>query len=636
MVPHQERAALGRAARHTVSPLGPPRTEDRTGDVLSGVTVEGTAATLPEAVCRRHLLDLGAALENPDAGPLRTGPDDPLTLDLSWGPPGPGRPRDEVTVQAAAGLMLLHGRRTEDGPRRLGVDYASVAAGVVATQGMLAGLLARARGRRVTTVSTSVLESALLTVSHYLAMDTAEDESYETPPPVQGTPPPFHSREGTAFELECLDPRVWKRWWELLGVSAGTAGRGWLPYVRRYADATAPLPAELHEATRARPLSELAETARETGAGLCPLRGSAERRAELGLQGDTRIGAPWRITPLGRGAAALPLERELPLAGLRVVEAGRRIQGPLAGNMLRLLGAEVVRLEPVGGDLLRGMPPIAVDCSAGFLAINRDKRVVEADLSTPAGRDLALELVADADVLLHNWAPGKAAQLRLETGDLAAVNPGLVYAWASGWADVPVPGDLPGTDFLAQAHSGLAEALHPAGEQPAVSLVTLLDVLGGLVAAEGVLAALLARQRTGRGQRVDSSLLSAAAVLQTDVLESGGGAAHWGPLDRPLPTGAGHLMLPKGTREADLFAAVATAQGAAGSSGEGEGAGGLPVRYGRLADRPASAWVPLLDAAGIPAVEVCSDLAALPADQGLAELFHQRGAAFLDAPWRFR
>ena len=228
-----------------------------------------------------------------------------------------------------------------------------------------------------------------------------------------------------------------------------------------------------------------------------------------------RFGAPWRFTPTAPAEplAAMPAGG-LPLHGLRVVEAGRRIQGPLAGHVLRLLGAEVVRVEPAGGDPLRGMPPMVGDCSARFLALNRGKRIVEVDLRSAAGRATVRDLVDTADVFLHNWAPGKAAELGLDSGDFVARNPRLVYAYASGWGDARGPDAPPGTDFIAQAYAGLGEQLRPTGQPPAGSLMTLLDVLGGLVCAEGVLAALVARQRQRRGQRVETSLLSAAGVLQ--------------------------------------------------------------------------------------------------------------------------
>ncbi|MFD0488985.1 CoA transferase [Saccharopolyspora spinosporotrichia] len=175
---------------------------------------------------------------------------------------------------------------------------------------------------------------------------------------------------------------------------------------------------------------------------------------------------------------------ELPLAGMRIVESSRRVQGPMATRLLSLLGAEIIRIEPPGGDPLRGIPPMAGDVSARFVALNHAKRIVEIDIKDPAGQRSVLELVRDADVFLHNWAPGKAAQFGLDAEHMHEVNPRLVYAYASGWGSAL--GERPplGTDFMVQAHAGVADAVTPDGEDRHPSLMTLLDVLGGFVAAE--------------------------------------------------------------------------------------------------------------------------------------------------------
>ncbi|TDC46670.1 carnitine dehydratase, partial [Actinomadura sp. KC345] len=204
---------------------------------------------------------------------------------------------------------------------------------------------------------------------------------------------------------------------------------------------------------------------------------------------------------------------DTPLAGVRVVESTNRVQGPLAGHLLHLLGAEIVRLEPPGGDPMRGVPPLAGDCSARFLALNRGKGAVEADLKTGAGREAALRLLASSDVFLQNWPPGRASLFELDAGDLAAVRPGLVYAHAGGWADVhPAPQPM-GTDYLVQAYTGVAAALAADGQAPAPTLMTITDVLGALIGAEGTVAGLLARARGGTGVRVETGLVDAARLL---------------------------------------------------------------------------------------------------------------------------
>ncbi|WP_447008223.1 CoA transferase [Saccharothrix isguenensis] len=192
----------------------------------------------------------------------------------------------------------------------------------------------------------------------------------------------------------------------------------------------------------------------------------------------------------------------LPLSGLVVVESCRRVQGPLAGHLLWQLGASVVRVEPPGGDPLRGVPPMSGDVSARFHALNRGKRVVEADLGTVAGRRRLLELASGADVFLHNWAPGKATAWGLTAREVARARPGIVYAHASGWGDALGPRPPLGTDFVVQAHAGVPP-----------SLMTIVDVFGGVVCARGVVEAVGRRIRSGVGQSVASSLLSAASRL---------------------------------------------------------------------------------------------------------------------------
>lgn len=444
----------------------------------------------------------------PPAGPPPAGPpsaDPAVRCGIDWAGPVDLPVQDEAAVQAACGIMQVHGRRS-GAPAALCINYASATAGVLAAQGVLAVLLAQQRGMNLRRVTTSVTQAALLAVSQYLAAATAADEWGETHLPGG---PPFTSADGARFEIEALDAEGWRRFWTSLGADPAAVADGWRPFQHRYATATCPLPRDLHQAAAARSFAAVSVAATDAGISVLQVRERVEYTADL---------PPWRITPLRGPAQAAPSPGpdqigSLPLAGLVVVESCRRVQGPLAGHLLRLLGAQVTRIEPPGGDPLRGVPPMVGDCSARFLALNRGKQVIELDLSSAPGRRAVRELVADADVFLHNWAPHKADQWNLDAEHLCELRPGLVYAGASGWGKALGPAPPLGTDFLVQAHSGLAALVVPDGEPPAPSLMTLTDVLGGAICAQGVLAGLVARARTGRGQRVDSSLLSAAAVL---------------------------------------------------------------------------------------------------------------------------
>lgn len=424
---------------------------------------------------------------------------------IDWAGPVDLPVQDEADVQAACGIMQVHGRRS-GGPAALCIDYASATAGVLAAQGVLAVSLAQQRGMNLHHVDTSVTQAALLAVSQYLAAATAPDDWVE--PHLPGGPP-FTSADGVRFEIEALDAAGWQRFWTLLGADPVAVARGWRPFQHRYATATCPLPHDLHQATAAHSFVATSAAATEADISIVAVRDRVECPVDL---------PPWRITPLRSPPPRAPSPGPshvgaLPLAGLGVVESCRRLQGPLAGHLLWLLGAQVTRIEPPGGDPLRGVPPMVGDCSARFLTLNRGKQVVELDLKSALGRRALRELVADADVFLHNWAPGKANQWDLDAEHLCAVRPGLVYAWASGWGDALGPAPPLGTDFMVQAQSGLAALVVPDGAPPAPSLMTLTDVLGGAICAQGVLGGLLALAHTGRSQRVDSSLLSAATVM---------------------------------------------------------------------------------------------------------------------------
>ncbi|MBP2702945.1 CoA transferase [Microbispora sp. RL4-1S] len=617
-----------------------------TATVLTGYTVAGAPRTLAEATCLRHLTDLGAtATRHPSrhpGTPMEVAAPDGTTLGVraDWAGPVADGPVDEVTVQARCGLMAVHGRREGLGPRRIGLDYAATAAGVLAATGVLAVLVGRAYGHEGgTVVETSATEAALLTVSHYLAAATAAAQAgdddglalLQRALLTEGEPPPFTSADGVLFELECIDADAWRRMWEALGVTAAIAGRCWLTFDLRFPRAEGPLPPELHAAARSRPLAEIAAIAAEAGVSLCRLRSAAERLEELGLREHGRVGPPWTIVPheILPSAAHPPRTHRTnagagPLTGLRVVELGRRIQGPVAGMVLRRLGADVVRIEPPGGEPHRSFPPLIDGCSAPFLAVNGGKEVVQADLRTPRGRDAVRELISGADAFLHNLAPGRADDLGLGAAASAAMNPRLVWAVASAWGDAREPAALHGTDYIVQAYAGLGEQLRPDDERPVPSLMTLLDFLGGLTVAEGVVAALAARTSDGRGRRVESGLLAAAGVLQAPALEDlaaereigrRNGRPIWTELDRPLPTAHGFLALPAGT-PADRFRRTVPSIEA-------------------LTTRPADDWVKLLRQSGIDAVTVCEDLADLPADSGLSELLHGTRAAFTRNPWRF-
>ncbi|WP_030763069.1 CoA transferase [Streptomyces sp. NRRL F-2664] len=578
------------------------------------------------SVVTDHLRLLGARTDRPvhvdvpTAGTtLGGGGFEAVHATATWADPASGL-ADEATVQAATGIMAVHGRR-DGSPRGLAVDYAATATGVLAVQGLLANLVGQARGAAAAHVTTGADRAGLLAVSQYLAAAGADEgEAADIAP----GGPPFTSADGVVFELETLDPGAWAAFWKALEAPADALRAGWRPFQFRYATACAPLPAALHTTARSHAWDRIRRAAATSGAEVCALRSLADRAAEHDGA------APWSLTPLPGGrtvrtgpdrapqqAAGGPPDGRLlparPLDGLTVLEAGRRIQAPLAAHLLGLLGADVIRIEPPGGDPLRGMPPTCSGTSARWLALNRGKRAVEIDIKSAADRGRLRDLAAHADVFLHNWAPGKAAALGLDADDLAQVNPALVHAYTSGWAgridDAPM-----GTDFMVQARTGVGEAARPDGETPAPSLMTLLDVLGGLLGAEAVLAGLLLRARTGRGVRVDSSLLGAADTLTGPALRR----AARGRSPR-RPAGFRH---PLATADGWIAPADADARAAAGHD-----LGGLPTQ--RALDR--------LRERGLTAAAVTTDLSDLHHDPRFAGSIVRdaHGAPAVPDPWSF-
>ncbi|GAA2360582.1 hypothetical protein GCM10009854_44610 [Saccharopolyspora halophila] len=513
-----------------------------------------------------------------------------VRCEIDWAGPVELPLADETAVQAACGIMHVHGRASGT-PQRLGLDYASTVAGVLAAQGALAGSLARARGARIDSARTSVAQSALLIVGQYLAVATSDDEWAESWEP--GGRPPFRSREGIRFELETLRPEGWQRFWQQLGADPADIATGWLPFQQRFATAAARLPERLHTRLRQLCYAEIARAAEESGVSALPVRDDPAQPVEV--PACTFLDLPGSATARSWTGGG-------PLDGIVVVESTRRIQGPMAGHVLGMLGAEVIRVEPPGGDPMRGVPPMSGECSARFRALNDGKRVEELDLKSAAGRRELRELVAGADAFVHNWAPGRAERSGLDADDLARTRPGLVYAWSSGWAPLDWPYPPLGTDFLVQAHSGIAAAAYPQQEPPAPSLLTVTDILGGLVCATGVLGALLRRERTGLGARVDSSLYSAAGVLPRPDRRRARA-----PRDRPLATADGYLALSESP--------------------------GLDPAL--LREDTTENWRNRLAERGIHATPVCVDLRELAADPRVGKALHHSTHVAPTPAWEF-
>jgi crotonobetainyl-CoA:carnitine CoA-transferase CaiB-like acyl-CoA transferase len=203
-----------------------------------------------------------------------------------------------------------------------------------------------------------------------------------------------------------------------------------------------------------------------------------------------------------------------PLAGIRVVEAATLFAAPLAGMVLGDFGAEVIKIEhPTRVDAARGHGPSKDGSGLWFKTLARNKRLVTLDLSAPEGAELFLRLVERSDVVLENFRPGTLERWGLGWEELSAVNPRLVLARISGFGQTGPYAKRPGFGTLAEAMSGFASLNGEPDGPPLLPPLALADGVAGLATAFSILAALRAREQTGRGQIVDTSLVEPLLAL---------------------------------------------------------------------------------------------------------------------------
>lgn len=309
-----------------------------------------------------------------------------------------------------------------------------------------------------------------------------------------------------------------------------------------------------------------------------------------------------------------------PLAGVRVLDLTRVLAGPYATMLLGDAGAEVVKVEPPQGDETRQWgPPWAGGESAYYLCINRNKRSIALDLAKPGGLTILRRLASQSDVLIENYKHGTMERWGLGYEEvLRAENPGLIYASITGFGSTGPYAHLPGYDTVMEAMGGLMSITgEPEGEPVKVG-VAIVDIVTGCLAAWGISTALAERARTGRGRRVELSLLDSALSLLINQASSfliGGnvpkryGNAH--PTIVPyqtFPTAEGPLMV--ATANDRQFARFCEVIGLPGLPGEERFRTNrqrvvhreelLPIIEGALAARTAAEWNDLCWEAGVP------------------------------------
>jgi crotonobetainyl-CoA:carnitine CoA-transferase CaiB-like acyl-CoA transferase len=223
--------------------------------------------------------------------------------------------------------------------------------------------------------------------------------------------------------------------------------------------------------------------------------------------------SPSPLPPAGEDSSKTD-EAALPLAGLRVIEFTHMVMGPTCGMILADLGAEVIKIEPPGGDKTRKLPGLGIGF---FRSFNRNKKSVVLDINSPEGHATVLELIGQCDVMLENFRPGLMTKLGLDYAALSQRFPRLIYVSHKGFLPGPYEHRL-ALDEVVQMMGGLSYMTGPKG-RPLRAGTSVNDIMGGMFGAIGVLAALRERDRTGRGQEVQSALFENCAFLSAQHIQ---------------------------------------------------------------------------------------------------------------------
>ncbi len=204
-----------------------------------------------------------------------------------------------------------------------------------------------------------------------------------------------------------------------------------------------------------------------------------------------------------------------PLTGVKVLDFTRALSGPFCTTLLADLGADVIKVEGLDGDMIRLWGPFVGEISLYHLGVNRNKRSVSVDLRTSEGKDLILRLAKSSDVLVENFRPGVLAKLGLDPGLLEELAPQLIVTSVTGFGPEGDLRDAPAFDQIAQGMGGLMSVTGLPETGPVRVGIPISDILAGMTAALGVTAAIVERKSTGRGTRVEASLLESVLSVLT-------------------------------------------------------------------------------------------------------------------------
>jgi len=315
-----------------------------------------------------------------------------------------------------------------------------------------------------------------------------------------------------------------------------------------------------------------------------------------------------------------------PLAGMKVIKLAHIMAGPVCGLMLADMGADVIKVEKASGgdDSRRFLPPEINGEPAAFMMMNRNKRGIVLDLKQEEAKEVLRRLVAEADVLIENYRRGTMDKLGLGYETLKEINPGLIYCEISGFGRTGPYADRAGFDLIAQGMSGIMDITGEEDRGPVKVGAPLSDITAGILGAMGCLAAYAHKQKTGKGQRVDTSLFEAAIThtywqaaicFATGVSPGRIGTAH--PLNAPYQSfetkdgwiNIGAANQANWERLTDVVGAPELKSDPRFEKGDGRMANRaelVDLLTGKFRTRPSEEWLSMLEAAGVPAGPVLS------------------------------
>jgi crotonobetainyl-CoA:carnitine CoA-transferase CaiB-like acyl-CoA transferase len=440
-----------------------------------------------------------------------------------------GRPAVDILAQTRSGLV---NEQYSDRPMIYAFPAANYGAALHGLVGLFAALTEREQSGKGQIVSASLFGGAMMWCANGWFTAERPTTAFSFNIPKDPRPTIFRCSDGAFIHLVTGTPGSKSRLYQILGIDDPTVGPNesgvpvpGMPLDKYFGDIDllTPYVAGWTSDAILKALDEAQiPAARVLEPGQCwddpqvAHNGTIVRDPD----GTRHVGHPIKTQRNDEGRMAsksAPRSGPGPLAGVRVLDLTGFVAGPYASVLLADLGAEVIKIEPIGGEPVRRQFQM-------FTYVNRGKRSLEIDLKSPEGTKVVHALAKTADIVLNNFRPGVAARLGVDAPTLHAINPNLVTMDLTGFGSDGPKALRPGFDMIFQAATGHEMRGAPPGEKPFWTRSSMVDFAGGLVGAAAMLAALVEGRRRGGGGTIDASLLGAGIFLLSELIQTADGA----------------------------------------------------------------------------------------------------------------